>query len=79
VHAEFVIHTCAACVGARVLRATTDWRWAAQDGGDGHMGCVRAVAHDCADGSGGVVVAWDAGAVGNYAGGDVRVFDAMSR
>ena len=59
------------CIGARVLRGP-DWKWAKQDGGEGHVGTVRSM-----EGSDAFVV-WDNGTAANYRccdAYDLRTFD----
>ncbi|GAB0098858.1 E3 ubiquitin-protein ligase mind-bomb [Sergentomyia squamirostris] len=60
-------------IGSRVIRGP-DWKWAKQDGGEGHCGTVRNF-----ESSEEVVVVWDNGTAANYrcAGAyDLRVLDS---
>lgn len=63
----------AAGIGYRVVRGP-DWKWAKQDGGDGHVGTVRSFENE-----GEVLVLWDNGTAANYRCStqfDVRILDS---
>lgn len=60
-------------IGVRVIRGP-DWKWAKQDGGEGHIGTVRSFeSHEE------VVVVWDNGTAANYrcsGAYDLKIFDS---
>ncbi|CAG2162780.1 unnamed protein product, partial [Oppiella nova] len=63
-------------VGARVMRNANDWKWAKQDGGEGHLGTVRNF-----ESAEEVVVVWDNGTAANYrclGAYDLRIVDSAS-
>lgn len=76
-----VVSTMAVELGVRVVRGP-DWKWANQDGGEGHVGTVVEIGEPGSSTSPDrtVVVQWDSGSRTNYRVGyqgayDLRVFD----
>ena len=64
-----------ASIGARVIRNPRHWKWANQDGGDGHLGTVRQLNQYTSE-QVTVVVAWDNGTVANYRTKDIILVDS---